>query len=76
MLTGSRWQWRAFIAGGGSAFWVLGYGLFYWATKLSLDSASSIVLYLGYLFLLVLLDFLATGTFYSFTPTKTRADII
>ncbi|KAJ7579168.1 endosomal P24A protein [Mycena floridula] len=57
-----RWHWRAFLTGGGSAFWLLAYGIFYWASRLSLDSFSSVVLYLGYLFLLCLLDFLVTGT--------------
>ncbi|KDR75868.1 hypothetical protein GALMADRAFT_68960 [Galerina marginata CBS 339.88] len=57
-----RWHWRAFLIGGGSAVWVMGYGLFYWATQLTLESLSSIVLYLGYLFLISLLDFLVTGT--------------
>jgi transmembrane 9 superfamily protein 2/4 len=56
-----RWHWRAFLTGGGSAFWLLAYGLFYWASRLSLDSLSSVLLYLGYLFLLALLDFLVTG---------------
>ena len=57
----SRWHWRAFLTGGGSAFWLLAYGLFYWVSRLSLDSFSSVILYLGYLFLLVILDFLVTG---------------
>jgi len=57
-----RWHWRAFLTGGGSAFWLLAYGIFYWASRLSLDSLSSVLLYLGYLFLLALLDFLVTGT--------------
>ncbi|KAK7053292.1 Transmembrane 9 superfamily member 2 [Paramarasmius palmivorus] len=57
-----RWQWRAFLIGGGNAFWLLAYGVFYWASRLSLDSFSSVALYLGYLFILALLDFLATGT--------------
>lgn len=35
--------------------------MFYWASRLSLDSFSSVVLYFGYLFLLALLDFLVTG---------------
>lgn len=56
-----RWHWRAFVTGGGSAFWLLAYGLFYWVSRLSLDSFSSVVMYLGYLFLLVILDFLVTG---------------
>ncbi|OCB88484.1 Nonaspanin [Sanghuangporus baumii] len=57
-----RWHWRAFLCGGGSAFWLLIYGLYYWLSRLSLDSFSSVVLYLGYLALLVLFDFLITGT--------------
>ncbi len=57
----SRWHWRAFLTGGGNAIWLLAYGLFYWVSRLSLDSFSSVALYMGYLFLLVLLDFLVTG---------------
>lgn len=60
--TSFRWHWRAFLTGGGSAFWLLAYGLFYWASRMSLDSLSSILLYLGYLFLLAFMDFLVTGT--------------
>jgi hypothetical protein len=61
MAFDDRWHWRAFLNGGGSAFWLLAYGIFYWASQLRLDSFSSVVLYLGYLFLLVVLDFLITG---------------
>ncbi|KAF5321341.1 hypothetical protein D9619_001767 [Psilocybe cf. subviscida] len=57
-----RWQWRSFLIGGGSAFWVMAYGLFYWGSQLKLESIQSVVLYLGYLFLIALLDFLMTGT--------------
>jgi transmembrane 9 superfamily protein 2/4 len=57
-----RWHWRSFVIGGGSAFWVLAYGLFYWASRLKLDSLSGVVLYLGYLFLIAIFDFLITGT--------------
>ncbi|KAI0342185.1 endosomal P24A protein [Trametopsis cervina] len=57
-----RWHWRAFLTGGGSAFWVLAYGLFYWASRLSLGSFQSACLYLGYLLLFALFDFLVTGT--------------
>ena len=57
-----RWHWRAFLTGGGSAFWVLAYGLFYWASRLSLGTFQSAFLYMGYLFLLALFDFLVTGT--------------
>jgi len=57
-----RWQWRAFLTGGGSAIWLFAYGLFYWASRLSLDSLSSVIIYLGYLTLLSLFTFLVTGT--------------
>ncbi|KAI0789132.1 Nonaspanin TM9SF [Abortiporus biennis] len=57
-----RWHWRAFLTGGGSAIWLLAYGIFYWVSRLSLGSFSSVILYMGYLLLLVLLDFLVTGT--------------
>lgn len=56
-----RWHWRAFLAGGGSAFWLLAYGLFYWATKLELPGIANKVLFLGYLLLISLLDFFITG---------------
>jgi transmembrane 9 superfamily protein 2/4 len=51
------------MTGGGSAFWLLAYGLFYWASRLSFGSLSSVLLYLGYLVLLALLYFLVTGMF-------------
>jgi len=46
----------------------MAYGIFYWASRLSLDSLSSLVLYLGYLFLIALLDFLITGKFLPLWP--------
>ncbi|WVQ79502.1 hypothetical protein IAT38_001601 [Cryptococcus sp. DSM 104549] len=57
-----RWHWRAFLIGGGSAFWLFAYGVWYWASRLSLDSFTSVVLYFGYLFLFSLLDFLVGGS--------------
>ncbi|WRT69412.1 uncharacterized protein IL334_006398 [Kwoniella shivajii] len=57
-----RWHWRSFMIGGGSAFWLFAYGVWYWASRLSLDSFTSMVLYFGYLFLFSLLDFLVGGS--------------
>ena len=57
-----RWHWRAFLAGGGSAFWLLLYGVYYWLVRLSLDSASSVLLYFGYLLILATFIFLICGT--------------
>lgn len=61
-----RWHWRAFLAGGGSAVWVLGYGFYYWARRLTFGSAASVVLYFGYLGLLAMLTFLVTGALLSY----------
>ena len=44
-----RWHWRSFMVGGGSAVWLFAYGVWYWASRLSLDSITSVVLYFGYL---------------------------
>jgi transmembrane 9 superfamily protein 2/4 len=71
-----RWHWRSFLIGGGSAFWVLAYGLFYWASRLSLYSGTSVVLYLGYLFLIAFLDFLITGASPPILPTFADADTV
>ncbi|PVG01267.1 hypothetical protein CPB86DRAFT_805430 [Serendipita vermifera] len=57
-----RWHWRSFVAGGGSAIWLLIYGIYYWLSRLSLDSMASIVLYFGYLLILALINFIVTGT--------------
>ncbi|WVW86608.1 hypothetical protein I302_108661 [Kwoniella bestiolae CBS 10118] len=57
-----RWHWRSFAIGGGSAFWLFVYGIWYWASRLSLDSFTSVVLYFGYLFLFSLLNFLIGGS--------------
>ncbi|KAF8200786.1 hypothetical protein BJ912DRAFT_1038517 [Pholiota molesta] len=57
-----RWHWKSFFIGGGSAFWVMAYGLYYWGSQLRLESLQSVVLYLGYLLLLSVLVFLVTGT--------------
>jgi transmembrane 9 superfamily member 2/4 len=58
-----RWHWRSFAAGGGSAVWLLIYGIYYWISRLSLDSFASVVLYFGYLIILALINFIVTGEF-------------
>ncbi|KAG8788117.1 hypothetical protein FRC15_006081 [Serendipita sp. 397] len=57
-----RWHWRSFIAGGGSAVWLLIYGTYYWLSRLSLDSFASTILYFGYLIILASINFIVTGT--------------
>lgn len=44
-----RWHWRSFLIGGGSAFWLFAYGVWYWASRLYLNGFTSVVLYFGYL---------------------------
>lgn len=44
-----RWHWRSFLVGGGASFWVFIYGIWYWASRLSFGSFTSVVLYFGYL---------------------------
>jgi len=57
-----RWHWRAFTTGGGCAFWLFAYGLFYWATRLDLPGIANKVLFLGYLTLISLMTFLLFGS--------------
>ncbi|CAO1616932.1 unnamed protein product [Sympodiomycopsis kandeliae] len=57
-----RWHWKSFYIGGGSAIWLFLYGLFYWLSRLSLPGMSNKVLYLSYLSILCLLDFVLFGT--------------
>jgi len=43
----------------------MAYGLFYWVSRLRLGSLSNVILYMGYLLLFSLLDFLITGMYRS-----------
>jgi len=54
----------------------MAYGLFYWGSQLKLDSLSSVVLYLGYLFLISLLDFLVTGKLHPQEDAYLSFDIV
>lgn len=56
-----RWQWRSFITGGASAFWLFLYGLFFCITRLNLPDLSSKFLFIGYLLMISTLDFLLFG---------------
>ena len=58
----SRWHWRSFLAGGGSAFWLVLYGLIFWGTRLNLDGVANKVLFLGYLFLISVVTFIVLGS--------------
>lgn len=57
-----RWHWRGFMIGGGSSVWLTAYGFWYWASRLSFDGFSSVILYFGYLFLFATFNFLMLGS--------------
>lgn len=57
-----RWHWRAFAVGGGSAAWIFAYGMVFWGYALHLPGLANKVLYLGYLALICLVDFLLFGS--------------
>lgn len=57
-----RWQWKSFNIGGGSAVWLFIYGLFYWASRLSLPGLANKVLYLSYLSILCVMCYALFGT--------------
>lgn len=56
-----HWQWRSFATGGACAIYVFLSALAFWASRLSLGSVTSAVLYLGYSALISLLVFVLTG---------------
>lgn len=57
-----RWWWRSFLTSGSSALYMFGYGIFYFATRLAITKAVSIVLYFSYTFVFCALFFIMTGT--------------
>merc|ERR1711991_605488 len=57
-----RWWWRSFLTSGSSALYMFLYSIVYFVTRLHITRAVSVVLYLGYSFLISLLFFFMTGT--------------
>lgn len=56
-----RWWWRSVLTSGSSAFYMFVYAGFYFTNKLEMPHFVSAVLYFGYMGVLSLLFFLATG---------------
>lgn len=56
-----RWWWRSFLAGGSVGVYVFGYSILYYYTRLDLTDFSSKVLYFGWMGIISLMVFLATG---------------
>ncbi|RKP11437.1 putative endomembrane protein 70 [Piptocephalis cylindrospora] len=56
-----RWWWRSFLAGGSVGLYVFAYSVLYYYTRLDLEDFSSKVLYFGWMGIMSLMVFLATG---------------
>ena len=56
-----HWWWRSFLTSGCTAFYLFGYCVHYFLTKLEIEGAASTFLYLGYTSVMVFLFFLLTG---------------
>lgn len=56
-----HWQWRVFCVSGSSAIYVFAYSVWYLGHVLSLQTATGVLLYLAYSFLIAICCFLALG---------------
>ncbi|GBG31966.1 Transmembrane 9 superfamily member 9 [Hondaea fermentalgiana] len=65
-----RWRWRAFFTSGSSALYLFLYSVFYFSSRLKMDLLASAVLYFGYMAIISLLFFLATGVVGYFASRK------
>lgn len=57
-----RWWWRSVFTSGSSALYVFLYSIFYFATRLAITRAVSIVLFFAYSLMICFLFFLLSGT--------------
>ncbi|CAF3411127.1 unnamed protein product [Rotaria socialis] len=57
-----HWWWRSFVASGGSAFYVFGYSIFYFFSKLDITEFVPLMLYFGYTLLICFSFWILTGT--------------
>ncbi|CAI8057467.1 Transmembrane 9 superfamily member 4 [Geodia barretti] len=57
-----HWWWRSFSLSGSSSYYVMGYAIIYYYTKLEIVSVVSTMLYFGYTMVMVLGFWLLTGT--------------
>lgn len=64
-----RWWWRSLLTSGSSAVYLFLYSIVYYSGRLQIDNFVSTILYFGYMFVLSLLFFLATG-FIGFVTCK------
>lgn len=57
-----HWWWRAYLTSGASAFYMFLYSVFYFFTKLEIETAVSTLMYFGYTLIMALVFFVLTGT--------------
>lgn len=57
-----HWWWRSFFSSGSAAFYLFGYSIWYFATKLDITDFVSGLLFFGYMFLVSFTFFILTGT--------------
>uniref|UniRef100_A0A8C0S360 Transmembrane 9 superfamily member n=1 Tax=Canis lupus familiaris TaxID=9615 RepID=A0A8C0S360_CANLF len=57
-----HWWWRAFFTSSFTAVYLFMYAVHYFLTKLQITGIASIILYFGYMMVMVLIFFLFTGT--------------
>jgi transmembrane 9 superfamily protein 2/4 len=57
-----HWWWRSFFTAGSSAFYMFGYSIFYFTTKLEITKFVSALLYFGYMWIISFAFFVLTGT--------------
>ena len=57
-----HWWWQSFLVGGGSAFWIFVYCIWYYATRLHIQGFISSILFFSYSFLACVVYGLLTGT--------------
>jgi len=57
-----HWWWRSFLTSGASAFYMFLYSIFYFFTKLEIETFVSSLLYFGYTFIMAFAFFVSTGT--------------
>lgn len=57
-----NWWWRSFLSCASSGFYVFGYAILYFSSRLQIEKPVSTMLYFGYMLIMSILFFLLTGS--------------
>jgi len=57
-----HWWWRSYLTSGASAFYMFLYSIFYFATRLEINTFVSVLVYFGYTLIMAAAFFVLTGT--------------